>query len=159
MLQRGLSWDVCCNKDAAAEPVGVCCCDRNLPSRGASRASAQATSGHACLQGGWVLWGLSHLWPLVRDCAAAAAAAVQPRCRHLSPLGHAAALAALSWTAFVLLPLAYLLTLQMYLLLTNQTTIEVTKGPRLRYLTPYYAGAHEGKSAYCLLYTSPSPRD
>ena len=97
-----------------------------------------------------MLWGLSHLWPLVRDCAAAAAAAVQPRCRHLSPLGHAAALAALSWTAFVLLPLAYLLTLQMYLLLTNQTTIEVTKGPRLRYLTPYYAGAHEGKSAYDL---------
>lgn len=93
----------------------------------------------------WTLWGLRHLSDAALGCALhgarSADSELAARCSRIGAGPYALAWLALSWTALGAALATYLLVLHVYLLLTNQTTYEVTKGPRCSYLAGHFRGS------------------
>ena len=77
----------------------------------------------------------------MRGARFAAGSEADERCRHIGAVPYALACLAMVWTAAGAMLAAYLLTLHAYLLVTNQTTYEVTKGPRCAYLSGHFRGS------------------
>jgi DHHC palmitoyltransferase len=96
---------------------------------------------YMALQCAWMLWALLKLGPVATGCL------FRPKlweCKHASVVQFVLAWAALLWTLCALVPIAYLFVLHTYLLITNQTTYEVLKGPAAGYMLQHYSG-HRGK--------------
>ena len=98
-------------------------------------------------QTGWILWALFQLWPVGTACMTVRR---QTLCDSTAAWQRTGAAIAFMWCSSALLPIAYLLVLHVYLLLTNQTTLEVLKGPRLGYMMQHFGGAQQQQKGYRL---------
>jgi hypothetical protein len=87
-------------------------------------------------QMGWILWGLAHVVPVAVGCVASGT--TSSHCKKWSQVERVMTYLSVPWLALLSIPFGYLFLLQLYLLLTNQTTIEVIKGSRLRYMAQFY---------------------